>query len=104
MPTVQKTSLAERELRDIFLFIGHEERSPAGALRLADAFDQAFTLYAANPLLGAARPELGENFRVFSCGTKSNPHGWVVIYRPTTEGIQVLRVFRSGQNYTELFE
>ena len=103
MPIVQKSLAAERDLCEMLLYVGHEQRSPAGALRLMERLEEAFALYAANPLLGTAKPEFGENVRIFSCGTKSNPNGWVVVYQPKHDGIRVLRVFRSGQNWSKLF-
>jgi len=103
MPIVLKSSVAERDICDILLYVGHEERSPSGALRLVEAIESAANLYAANPLLGTERPDLGENIRVFSSGTKSNPHSCVVAYRPTIEGIEIVRIIRSGQNFTKLF-
>lgn len=103
MPVVEVSSAAERDIRELLLYVGHKERSPSGALRLVEALEKAFALHAANPFMGTANPISGKNDRVFSCGTKSNPRGWVVFYQPIQNGIQILRVFRAGQNYSELF-
>ncbi len=103
MPLVKKSSAAEADLLGIHLYIGREDRSPEGADRLLRAIDAKCKLYAAQPLMGTARQDLGENIRTFSCGTKPNPREWVVVYRPIEDGIEVVRVFRGKQDYPHLF-
>ncbi|MBW3600206.1 MAG: type II toxin-antitoxin system RelE/ParE family toxin [Planctomycetes bacterium] len=56
-----------------------------------------FQLYASQPRSGQARPDLGEDVRVFSHSR------YVVIYRPLDDGIDVLRVFRGEQDFARLF-
>lgn len=103
MPRVRTSSAAERDITEILLYIGREDRSPDGALKLYEALKAASKNYAANPHLGTAREDLGVGLRLFSFGTSSNPRGWVVIYRPIEDGIHLLRVFRSAQDYERLF-
>jgi len=103
MARVHTSSAAEEDIRDILLYTGRKDRSPEGALKLYEALREAFDRHALNPAIAQARPDLGPDLRLFSCGTKSNPHGWVVIYRPIENGIHVLRVFRASQDYDQLF-
>ncbi|PHS00479.1 MAG: hypothetical protein COA78_23805 [Blastopirellula sp.] len=103
MPKIAKSPAARADLLNIYLYVGRTDRSPSGADRLLEAIEKASALYAEQPLLGTPRPEFAENYRLFSCGTKSNPNGWVVIYRPIENGIELMRVYRASQNYTEFF-
>ncbi len=103
MPRVLVSPVARADLLNLYLYIGRSDRSPSGADRLLRAIDKACHSYAEQPTLGTPRPDLGEDFRLFSCGTKSNPNGWVVIYHPLADGIEVIRVFRGSQDYSELF-
>jgi len=103
MPRVLKSTDAEHDLLALYLYVGREDRSPEGAERLLRAIDEKCKLYATNPLLGTERPDLGENLRIFPCGTKSNPHEWVVIYRPIDDGIEIVRVFRGSRDFPRLF-
>ena len=103
MRTVRRSSAAEEDLLDIFLFIGRQNRSPAAAERLLLAIDEKCQEYAAHPEMGTSRPDLGKGIRVFPCGTKSNPREWIVVYRPARNGIEILRVFRGKQDYPHLF-
>lgn len=102
MPEVVTSSAAESDLLEIFLYTGRQDRSPEGAERLLRAIDDACQGYARNPMTGTARPDLGEDFRVFSCGTEANPRGWVVVFRPHANGIELIRVFRAGRDYPNL--
>jgi plasmid stabilization system protein ParE len=48
-------------------------------------------------VIGTHRPELGENYRVFS------HKRWVIIFRASDRGIEVLRVVDGAQDYPTLF-
>ncbi|PHS15257.1 MAG: plasmid stabilization protein [Blastopirellula sp.] len=102
MPLVDISSAAEADLYEIAFYIGHKDRSPQGAERLLQAIEESCALHAQQPLMGTARPDIGDGIRLFSCGTKSNPNGWIVIYRPIENGIELVRVFRGSQNYTKI--
>jgi len=102
MPDVKKSSAAENDLLEIYLYLGREKRSPSAAEKLLSAIEDKCLAYASQPLMGSSRSDLGEGIRVFSCGTKSNPREWVVIYRPIADGIEIVRVFRGKQDYPNL--
>ncbi|MCA9099553.1 MAG: type II toxin-antitoxin system RelE/ParE family toxin [Planctomycetales bacterium] len=52
-------------------------------------------MYAANQLAGEARPDIGDNVRVFSF------ERWVVFFRPIDEGIEVLSVVDGARDYRD---
>lgn len=103
MPRIIWDEQAERDLRDYAHYLGIERQSPQGAISLVRAIKDACQLIAKNPLLGEARPELGNELRVFSCGAKSNPRGYALIYRPKEDRIEIVRIFRGSQDYPALF-
>lgn len=103
MPQVIVSPAADADLLNIYLYIAKTENSPRGADRLLRSIEKRMTIHAEQPLLGLARPEFGTNIRNFLCGTTASSTSWVVVYRPTTKGIEVLRVFHSKQNYPDLF-
>ncbi len=70
MPRIIWDEQAEQDLRDYAHYLGIERQSPQGAISLVRAIKDACQLIAKNPLLGEARPELGNELRVFSCGAK----------------------------------
>ena len=102
MPRIIWDEQAEQDLKDYAHYIGIKRHSPQGALSLARAIKSACQLIAQNPLMGEARPELGNELRVFSCGAKSNPRGYVLVYRPKEDGIEIVRIFRGSQDYPNL--
>ena len=90
MPRVVWDQDAEQDSRDIAHYIGVECQSPQGARNLLRAIREKCELYA---------PDL----RIFSCGTQSNPRRYVVLYLPSGDGIQVVRVFEGHRDYPALF-
>jgi len=102
MPRIIWDEQAEQDIRDYAHFVGMERQSPQGALSLVRAIKEACQLIAQNPFLGEARPELGNGIRIFSCGAKSNPRGYVLVYRPKDEGIEIVRIFRGSRDYPNL--
>jgi len=62
----QKTSQAEEDLIDIWLYIARDD--PAAADTLLDTFEEKGQLLAENPELGQARPDIAEDFRYLPVG------------------------------------
>ena len=79
MPKVRRSSDAENDLLEIYLYIGRENQSLAAADRLLLAIHEKCQQYALHPEMGTLRPDLGPEIRVFLCGTKANPREWVAI-------------------------
>lgn len=103
MPVVKRSSAAENDLLEIYLHIGRDNNSPLAAERLLKAIEEKCYEYAAQPLMGTSRPDLGQKIRVFPCGTRTNPREWIVVYRPIKKGIEVARVFHGKRDYPILF-
>ena len=52
---------------------------------------------AENPSMGRSRPEYGRGIRSFPIGN------YVVFYRPTEEGVDVVRVVHGARDFTTMF-
>lgn len=66
MPIVRRTSEAEEDLIDIWLYIAQD--NPVAADQLLDDLDDKCFLLAENPLLGPARPDIAPELRYFPVG------------------------------------
>lgn len=90
------TADAARDLDDIYDYLA--ERNLGAADRLIDEIDRKAELYAGNPLLGEARPDLALDLRAFRVGT------YIVLYRLFRDGIAIARVVHSSRNLPRFFE
>lgn len=97
MPQVLIDVAAEADLESIATFIGVDLHSPLAAQRFVDDINEKFTLYAHHPEMGELRPELG-SVRCFTFRRK-----YVVLYRPISDGIDVIRILH-GRDYSMLFQ
>jgi len=97
MPRVQRTRTAERSLDEIYDHIGRKNHSPAAAARLLRRIAEKCELYATQPLMGEARPDLGSDIRCFPVGN------FVVIYKPLEDGILVLLVIHRARHIPTVF-
>jgi toxin ParE1/3/4 len=84
MARVLRTDAAEESRLDIWLHIASD--SIQAADRLIRAIDDNCRLYATQPLMGVARPDLAPGIRCFPVGN------YVAIYRPLPDGIEVMLV------------
>jgi toxin ParE1/3/4 len=48
-------------------------------------------------VIGTARPDLGESFRVFT------HKRWVIVFRPIDNGIEVIRVVDGSRDFSRIF-
>ena len=97
MPRVLWTPRAERHVEDIAYYIAVEDGRPLTAEKIVREIHDKCRLYAANPLLGTARPEFGASYRAF------RHKRWVIIYGPLDDGIVVEAVFDASRDYPTLF-
>ena len=97
MPRVIRTPTAARELDEIFDDIAIHGGRPATAEKLIRDIGDKCQLYATQPGMGTARPDLGEDLRVFS------HKRYVIVYRALADGIEVLRVVDGACDYPNLF-
>lgn len=95
------TPEARDDLKAVALYIGREDRRAATAAKIAREIkakcDEYATVFATGSVIGTHRPELGENHRVFF------HKRWVIIFRASDQGIEVLRLVDGAQDYPTLF-
>ena len=91
------TPRAEKHLEDIAYYIAVDDGRPITAEKIVREIQDKCELYARNPLMGEARPELGDKLRAF-------PHKrWIIVYYPLDDGIVVEAVFDGARDYPRLF-
>jgi toxin ParE1/3/4 len=86
---------ARGDVKAIYKYVAVRNRTAAA--RLIDSVKSKFRLLARQPLMGENRPELGPFIRSFTVGN------YVVLYRPTRGGIQVVRVVHAARDVRRLF-
>src|ERR1700736_3701889 len=93
---VVKRTRALLDLDDIAEYIGRT--NPQAALRFLDAFDQTVAALAPMPLLGA--PHESDELRLQEVRTwpVAGFKKYLVFYRPTEDGIEVLRVLHGARD------
>jgi len=84
MAIFQKTSQAEEDPTDIWLYIAQD--NPDAADNLLDSFEEKGQLLAENPELGQASPDIAEDFRYLPVGR------YLMLYRLIPDGIELVRV------------
>ena len=95
MPGIRRTAQAEEDLIDLWLYIAQD--NPSAADRLLDEIEDKCSLLAANPQLGAARPDVAADCRYFPVGR------YLILYRLIPEGIEVIRVVQGSRRLEDLF-
>jgi toxin ParE1/3/4 len=95
------TNAAELDLESIYAYIAfeHGRRSVAKNIirGLRESCDEYSAAFASGHVLGTARSDLGESYRVFAYKR------WVIVFRPIEGGIEVLRVVDGSRDYGRLF-
>ena len=90
MAIVLLAAPARNDLRSIGTYIART--STARAKNFVDDANERFQLLAANPSMGRVRPELGSAVRSFPFSS------YLIYYRQSTIGIEVLRVLHTAQD------
>ena len=96
MGTIRRTSKAHWDLVDIATEVGGVNLGAAD--RLLDMIEQKCRLLAQFPEMGRKREELASGLRSFPVGN------YVIFYRPSPEGIQMIRVLHGARDLPPLFE
>ncbi len=86
---------AEADLNEILEFIAKDK--PIAAVSFVEKLREKCFLLASNPDLGELRTDLAENLRCFSF------RNYVIFYRPTQNGVEIIRVASGFQNIELLF-
>lgn len=87
---------AAADLTEIYDFIAADNR--AAARGLIDRFERQVAMLAEQPGVGRARPELRSDLRSIAVGR------YVIFYRPTEGGIEVVRVLHGMRDIERIFE
>lgn len=85
------TTDACRDLEEIVSFIG--ALNPDAATRLTDRLETECWRLARDPGVGQARPDLAAGLRFFPVGN------YLIFYRESGEGVQVIRVLHGARDY-----
>lgn len=96
MPIIKRTSQAEEDLIDIWIYIAEDKLSAAD--RLLDKIDAKISLLADQPRLGPARPDIAPELRHFPVGN------YLILYREIPGGIEVVRVVHGARRLDNLFK
>ena len=94
MGSVRHTPESRDDLIDIWVFVA--ERSRSAADRLMDSVREKCQLLAESPELGRGREELAPSLRSFPV------EKYTIFYRPTQDGIEVIRVLSSYRDIDSL--
>lgn len=95
MVGVRYSRSAQVDLLDAWLFIAEE--NPAAADRLLEIIEREVRVLLDQPLLGRARPELGESVRSWSTSTP-----YVLFYLADEKGISVIRVLHHARDFQQI--
>lgn len=98
MSTVLKTQKAEESLLDIGVWIYQSSGSIEIAFKELGRIEAKARQYANQPMMGTARPDLGENIRCFTVDS------FVVIYEPSDDGITILLAIHGAQDVPRAFQ
>jgi len=98
MSQVRKTPAAEESLLNIGVYIHQSGGNLETALKELDGIDAKARQYANQPLMGTARPDLGENLRCFTVDK------FVIIYEPFDDGITILLAVHGAQDVPRVFQ
>jgi len=95
MSGVTKRPEAEADLLEIAVYIAQDDL--AASDRFIDAVAEKLELLARHPTMGRLRSELAPNVRSFPVGQ------YVIFYRPTRNGIDVVRILSGARDIPSLF-
>ena len=87
---------SRKDLHDILEYIARD--NPGAALRHVERLEEACWMLAKNPQMGTSLDNLLPNLRAWPVGQ------YVIFFRPTNDGIDVVRVAHGARDYGTLFE
>ena len=94
MANVERSSQAERDLIDIWVYIAND--SPSAADKLLDQIDSICKMLARSPFLGRSRDAFAPGLRSFPVGD------YMIFYRPIKNGILIVRVLSGYRDLEKL--
>ncbi|MCP5210685.1 MAG: type II toxin-antitoxin system RelE/ParE family toxin [Hahellaceae bacterium] len=94
MLTLIKSSKAEEDLIDIWLYIAEDQ--PVNADRFLDKLNDAAMLLAESPGMGVDRPSLGKGLKSFPVGN------YILYYRVKLNELELVRVLSATRDIENL--
>ena len=85
---------AWNDVTEIAEFLGVVRKNPEAARKFIDEFERKASSYARQPEMGDIRDEIPGGLRSFTFR-----RWYIAVYRPLTDGIDVLRVFDGRRDY-----
>lgn len=101
MPAVVQKQQALEDILEVALYL-EAESSEELAYRFLDALDATFAQLAAMPLIGHSLEFESEEAQGVRIWRVSDFEAWLVFYRPTASGIEVIRVLHGARNLPTL--
>lgn len=101
MGTIRLYERARRDLRSHLLFISKDNLD--AAVRLLDAFERACQMLLEMPRMGSPRVSGKKRLRHLRSWPIHGFTNYIIYYRPTRKGIDVLRVPHGAQNINSRF-
>ena len=92
------TPAARNDLQQIHDYIAQFDID--NALRFVERISERFNLLSNYPYLGVARPRFGKDHRSFVVPGS----GYIIVYRPIKDGVEILRVVHGSQDLGRLFQ
>lgn len=90
------TPAASQDLDDIYDYLA--QRNPAAAARVIDDLRQRCRALADFPGMGRRCGELAPGLRC------SPVRGYIIVYRPTDDGVEIVRIVHGARNLPALFQ
>jgi toxin ParE1/3/4 len=96
MSRVTRSAQAQQDLEGILDYL--ESQNIDVADRFATKFDQSCELHAQHPQIGARSEEYAPNLRHFTVWN------YAIFYRPTEDGIELIRIIHGARDLPRPFE
>ena len=98
MASVEKSPSSVADIENVAGYLIEQGASRLIVEKFVRDLHDRFEAHARQPLMGNLCEDLGDDLRCFSFR-----RNYVAIYRPLDDGIDVLRVFHTAQDYGRLF-
>ncbi len=101
-PRIHRRPQARRDLVDHALYISEENLDAAE--RFLDAAEETFTLLTTQPEMGSPREFKNPRLAGLRMWPVKGFHRYLIFYRPTGDGIEIIRILRGEQDIAAIFE
>ncbi len=101
-PRIYRRPQARQDLVDQAVYISEENL--AAAERFLDAAEDTFTLLTTQPEMGSLREFNNPRLVGLRMWPIKGFHRYLIFYRPTGDGIEIIRVLRGEQDIAAIFE